>query len=468
MDLDQQLHAAYARHENDPLNFATLRKICDTLIALGREDELIAWADRALALGAQRGDFHAMRAFALDLHGRHAEAVETRLHDPSMFSEPVLARVRLGYSLMMAGQLARAIPLLEAARQPGPHNTPGLRATASYLLGETMLKAGDPRGFALWLQRNDSGDAGSYRPAGIPEWAGELDLRGQRVLVVHQLGFGDNFLLAACVADWQAAGATVMLSCDLQIHALMEASLSHCEVISVPRPLQTHGPLPDAVQEHVDAFAPHFYATLLHLPLLGVARAPASAYRFRPYLRVPHAKQGVAAQWAGQLRARHPGRRLVGLFWDCHQRHHPGLGATMRCWAARRSLPLDALNRLVTHPALQDRIHFVTLHHPLTEAEAGTPAGSVDRYQPGIHLFDDTAACIGELDAVLAVDSAVANLAVMMGKPTCVPVNTSGDWRWGSRGVASPWIDGATVLRQTQEGNWDDVVCDAVAWLAAL
>lgn len=466
VDLSQQLSASCARHEHDPRNLAIVREICDTLIALEREDQLLPWADRALALGAQDPEFLAMRAVALDLQGRHAEAAEAWLHNPSMSSAPQLAQLRLGYSLMMAGDLARAIPLLEEARRPAPSSTPQIRASAEQLLGEAMLKAGDPRGFTHWLQRNESGDAGSYRPAGVPQWAGESDLRDRRVLVVHQLGFGDNFLLAACVADWQRAGAKVMMTCDPQIHALMQVSLPGCDVVSAARPLQMHGPLPDAVRPFVDAFAPHLYATLLHLPMLSAAQAT-SAYRFRPYMQAPHAKQKIAATWAQQLRAQHPGKKLVGLFWDCYQRHLPNVGSTMRCWATRRSLPLEALNRIVADPSLSAWIHFVTLHHPLVEAEAGAPAG-VDRYLPGIHLFDDTAACIGELDAVLAVDSAVASLAAMMSKPTCVLVNTSGDWRWGSQESASPWVDGATVMRQSQEGDWAPVVRNAATWLAAL
>jgi hypothetical protein len=465
IELEQRLHAAYARHEHDPHDLANVREVCDTLIALTREDELLPWADRALALGAQHPDFLAMRACALDLQGRHAEAVETRAHDPSMSSEPALSRLRLGYSLMMAGDLERAIPQLDEARQPSASATPRIVATAGHLLGEAMLKAADTRGFAHWLKRNESGDAASYRPVGVPEWAGESDLRDRRVLIAHQLGFGDNFLLAACVADWRAAGATVMITCDPQAHALLQASLPECDVVSAERPSASHGALPDAVQLRVEAFAPHLYATLLHLPLLSAAQQP-SGFRFRPYMRAPHAKQQIAAEWARQLREQHPGKRLVGLFWDCYQRHLPHVGSTMRCWATRRSLPLGALNRIVTDSFLSDRIRFVNLHHPVTEAAAGAPAGDVDRYLPGIHFFDDTAACIGELDAVVAVDSAVANLAAMMGKPTCVPLNTSGDWRWGRHGTASPWVKGVTVLRQTHEGDWGPVVENAATWLA--
>jgi hypothetical protein len=465
LELEQRLHAAYARHEHDPHDPESVREICYTLIALSREDELLPWVDRALALGAQHPDYLAMRGFALDLLGRHTEAAETRMHDLAMSSDPALSRLRLGYSLMMAGDLERAIPLLDEVRQLRASAPPKLVATAGHLLGEAMLKAGDTRGFAHWLDRNESGDAASYRPVGIPEWAGESDLRNRRVLIAHQLGFGDNFLLAACVADWRAAGATVMITCDPQVHALMQASLPGCEVVSAERPLDSYGALPDAVQLRVEAFAPHLYATLLHLPLLSAARQ-ASGFRFQPYMRAPFAKRQIASAWARQLRAQHPGKQLVGLFWDCYQRHLPHVGSTMRCWATRRSLPLEMLNRIVTDPVLTERVHFVNLHHPVTEASAGVPAGDVDRYLPGIHFFDDTAACIGELDSVVAVDSAVANLAAMIGKPTCVPVNPSGDWRWGNESTASPWVEGVTVLRQTHEGDWDPVVANVVAWLA--
>ncbi|RZF24419.1 tetratricopeptide repeat protein [Paraburkholderia sp. UYCP14C] len=441
-----------------------MREVCETLIALRREDELIPWTERALILSPNHPYFLALHAHALDLLGRHAEAAATWPHHPSRSHDPVLYRVRLGYSLMMAGNLEKAIQLLDEALRTVDSDNTHVRATAEQLLGEAMLKAGNSHGFAHWLARNESGNAASYRPIGIPGWAGEPDLHGKHVLVTHQLGFGDNFLLAACVADWQAAGASVMITCDPQVHTLMRASLRGCKVVSAPRPSRLHERLPDDVQARVETFAPHLHVTLLQLPLLKAGRS-VSGYRFQPYVRAPLAKQQIAKGWARQLRQQHSGKSLVGLFWDCEQRHHPELSSEMRCWAKRRSLPVKTLDRVVTDPAVASRVHFVSLQHPLVEASAGAPVGNVSRYLPGIYHFDDTAACIGELDAVLAVDSGVANLAAMMGKPTCVPVNTSSDWRWGTQGATTRWIDGAKVLRQTHESNWDPVVQEAVAWL---
>lgn len=461
-----------AQESQESQDISSLRQVCHELAELGRAEELLQWCDKALALYPHESGFTGLRALALSLLGRHAEAADTWARDPSCADDPASCRLRVGYNLMMAGDLARAIPLLDEARRIAAPDGIKYRifVEAGHYLGEALLKAGDPRGFAYWLMRNeDPSSAASYYPAGIPVYTGggqEPDLRGRRVLITHQLGFGDNFLLGACVRDWLDAGAKVMFTCDPQTHALMQSSLPGCEVVSASRPLQWRQPLPQNVLARMQAFAPHLYGTLLHLPLLKAARAT-SGYHFLPWIRASHAKQQVAAQWASWLRAQYPKKKLVGLFWDCYQRHAPEdeVSIILRWWAKRKSLPLDAVNRLVTDGAVANQVHFVNLHHPMVEAAAGTPAGNVSRYLPGIWDFDDTAACIGQLDAVIAVDSAVANLALMMGTTTCVPVNTSRDWRYGCHGTTSPWLTNVTVLQQTRESDWDPVVRNLAAWL---
>jgi hypothetical protein len=203
IDFKQRLFAAQTRYyANDSHDIEIVREICDALIALKREGELLLWADRALALSPNAPDIVAMRASSLNLLGRHAEAADVWASNPLLSGDPALYRVRIGYGLMMAGDLARAIPLLEEARGIAASSNVPILATVEHLLGEAMLKAGDSGGFAHWLMRNrDLGSAGSYCPVGIPMWAGEKDLRGRRVLITHQLGFGDNFLLAALLTS---------------------------------------------------------------------------------------------------------------------------------------------------------------------------------------------------------------------------------------------------------------------------
>ena len=130
-----------------------------------------------------------------------------------------------------------------------------------------------------------------------------------------------------------------------------------------------------------------------------------------------------------------------------------------------RSVPLTQIERLTTHPALTRELQFVSLHHPVAELANGTPRGAMSHYGPGIANFADTAACIEQLDAVLSVDAVAANLSAMVGKPTAVLVNPTGEWRWGQTGARTPWMSAATVLRQTQMGEWHDVISRAIGWL---
>ncbi|MCX5540336.1 hypothetical protein M3A49_12660 [Paraburkholderia sp. CNPSo 3076] len=245
-------------------------------------------------------------------------------------------------------------------------------------------------------------------------WNGQRDLRGERVLVTHQTGFGDQFLLFATVRQWRDAGADIMLTCDHAIHGLIQASLPGCTVLAAAHPLAVSAPLPTEAQETIKSFAPTLQATLLHLPLLAADDSPRPQPYFDACLRAPAAARERASTWSQTLRAREPGKRLVGLFWDCAQRHATDIGSKERCWAGLRSVPLAQVERFTTHPALTREVQFVSLHHPVAELANGTPRGAVSHYGPGIASFADTAACMEQLDAVLSVDAVAANLSTMV------------------------------------------------------
>lgn len=464
-NIDQFLREALAAHARASADLAPLRDICRALIHLKREDELLPWVDKALALNPHGADFVRLRTHALTLLGRHADAVETWLQYASLPWEGAYYPLKLGHQLVMAGDFERGIPMLERARQVALARNESFASAAEHLLGEALLKTAQTRGFAHWLARNQD-DSGSYRPNDIPAWTGQQDLRGKRILVTHQLGYGDQFLLFSCIPHWIAAGATLMISCDPPLYKLMKASLPQCVVVSAVRPTQRYAQMPEELMPAVRAFAPDMHVCLLHLPILAAERTALPEVHFRAYVQAPSVERNIAAAWARDLRLKYPGKALIGLFWDCTQRHFHDLGSTMRCWAARRSLPLTAASRLLTDAKVEALAHFVSLQHPSTGALSGTPAGNISQYDPVIKDFADTAACIEQLDAVIAVDSGVANLSAMMGKPTVVLTHTSGDWRWGSQGSATPWMHDVTVLRQRSTGDWSPVVEEAIHWLS--
>ncbi|QGZ61685.1 glycosyltransferase family protein [Paraburkholderia acidisoli] len=466
---EQRLLAALQAHAHAPENVDRLVEICNALIHVRRNEQMLPWADKGLALEPTHCGLLYARAHALRLLGRHAEAAASWRAHRSLAWPPLYCETRLGRDLYLSGEIASAIELLsEAVRTAGDSEERDAQKARKWL-AEALLATGDPAGFTHWLARN-RGDSGSYRYAEAPMWNGQRDLRGERVLVTHQMGYGDQFLLYASLRHWLDAGATVMFTCDPPIHGLLQASWPDCTVVPTERPLAVATTLPPEALAAARAFAPTLQATLLHLPLLTQHDSTPPTPFFPAYLRAPEDARARAATWAQALRARRPGKRLAGLFWDCAQHRVASNGSKERCWAGLRSVPLAQIERLTLDPALAREVEFVSLHHPAAEMQSGTPRGAISHYGPGIATFADTAACLEQLDAVISVDAALANLGAMSGKPTAVLANPTGEWRWGhaaTSGARSPWMTGVTVLRQTEMGDWRDVISQATGWLLA-
>jgi ADP-heptose:LPS heptosyltransferase len=75
---------------------------------------------------------------------------------------------------------------------------------------------------------------------------------------------------------------------------------------------------------------------------------------------------------------------------------------------------------------------------------------------------------IGELDLVIAVDTAVAHLAGAMAKPLWLLVPHIQDWRWLRGRNDSPWYPTARLFRQPQIGDWDGAIAAMAKELAEL
>ncbi|MBN3809730.1 hypothetical protein [Paraburkholderia sp. Ac-20347] len=463
-DPEHRLVAAFAAHARAPLDPAALLDICHALIGVQRDEQMLAWAEKGLALAPGHAGFVHARARALRLLGEHARAAQTWIDAAQTSWSPLFYEARLGRDLYLSGETHQAIAILERAVNSAlPDDNPD-KLRARKWLAEALLSLGDARGFTHWLYRNQ-GDSGNTRHADVPMWNGQRDLRGERVLVTHQMGYGDQFMLYGALRHWRDAGAEIMVTCDAPIHSVLEASLPDCRVVAARRPLAVCAPIEASLLPDVHDFAPTLQATLLHLPLLTAHDTPRPDPYFPAYIRAPESARENGAAWSQAMRAQHRGKLLVGVFWDCAQRHSQTLRSKERNWARLRSMPLDALERLTTNPALGERVQFVSLLHPGVEMHGGTPRGHFSHYAPAIGTFADTTACIEQLDAVVSVDAGVANLAAMTGKPTAVLVNPTGEWRWGKDGTHSPWIRDAHVLRQQTMGDWSNVIAATLDWL---
>jgi hypothetical protein len=80
--------------------------------------------------------------------------------------------------------------------------------------------------------------------------------------------------------------------------------------------------------------------------------------------------------------------------------------------------------------------------------------------------MEDTARIIDRLELVIAVDTAVAHLAGAMGKPCWLLLPHRADWRWMTERTDSPWYPQHRLYRQSEPGNWREVIDRVKADLA--
>jgi hypothetical protein len=72
--------------------------------------------------------------------------------------------------------------------------------------------------------------------------------------------------------------------------------------------------------------------------------------------------------------------------------------------------------------------------------------------------FLETAAIITNCDLVITSDTSVAHLAGGLGKTTWLLLQKTPDWRWGLEGDSSFWYPSMRLFRQTERGNWNEVM----------
>ena len=70
----------------------------------------------------------------------------------------------------------------------------------------------------------------------------------------------------------------------------------------------------------------------------------------------------------------------------------------------------------------------------------------------------DTAAQVAQLDLVISVDTSVAHLTGALARPVWVLLSINSDWRWLLTCEDNPWYPTARLFRQSNAGDWSDVV----------
>ncbi|MCK9988202.1 MAG: hypothetical protein AzoDbin1_04674 [Azoarcus sp.] len=391
-----------------------------------RFDDGIAEAEKAIAASPCFWGGWALLGETCNEVGNHARAELCGTIAANLAPDNENARLNLAHLLKEQQRLDEAESHYRAwlARHPG-------NAEARFGLAGALLMRGHYReGWPLFEARWELPRHGGVKFSGALQWTGEAV---GRLLLYAEQGLGDTLQMLRFLPDAiRRAGGAVTLLVPPPL-ARIARRASGAEGIAIVTALPD-GAVFDAA------------CGLMSLPGIAAVTMPAEAAAPAPYLGHDPAR---AAHFAARL-AGLPGRKL-GIVW---------LGGQAGSANRRRRLPEAALLPLLTLPEWTP----VSLQFGIAKPEiAGHPLVDLT---DDIADFEDLAAAMKAVDAVVSLDSGPAHLAGALGVPTWILVPWLHDWRWGLGGERSDWYPSATLVRQAVGGSWDAPIAGLVAQLS--
>jgi hypothetical protein len=313
----------------------------------------------------------------------------------------------------------QALQCLDRAAEISPRD-PGI----TWEQAQNLLSLGRYRaGFEAYEARWALGEL-SHPPYTCAAWRGE-SLRGKRILLHAEQGFGDTLLAARYIALVKARGAWVALVCQPELLRVLEASGAD---LLIPR----GDSVPDA----------DFHCPLMSLPgrftrcreeippPLSITLDASTQDKFSDLEIADPRVLRVGAVWSGSTTFKRNHLRALGL-------------EDFLSFADLASVQLFSLQQ--GSPRLQLQ-------------QLGSPVPMID-LADRCEDFADTAAALSRLDLVLMTDSSVAHLAGSLGVPVVNLLSYAPYWIYcGGEVGRTPWYPSHHLLRQPAPGAWAPIL----------
>lgn len=252
-----------------------------------------------------------------------------------------------------------------------------------------------------------------------PIWD-QSDLRGKTVIINLEAGYGDNIISARFATEVANRGGKCILCCDKTLHSLFSRipGVSSCITL---------GQVP---YTYHDFWIPGFSCSWL----FGHTK---DTIPNKPYL---FADQKLVSVWADKLKTDR--KYKIGIRWSGNPQFE------------HQQFRLFPAQNLINMHRGNDHIQFYSLQRDNDLREL--PDNIID-LNTELKSWEDTAACMENLDLIITSCTSVAHLASALGRPTwvIVPILPYHIWAYGDR--HSPWYQRTTrVYRQTKFGEWGE------------
>ncbi len=410
---------------NDPHYVAAKINRTNSLIELGRPADALAEIDAVLATSPHDVRALNLRGLALTLLDRYEEALKAFDAIFAVDPDMAIAYNNRGNAQAALGRFAEARSSFQIAAEIVP-----TLATARTNEALAYMVAGD---FATGLAKYEA-RPGKDRHVDVPLWLGREPIADKTLLIHFEQGFGDTLQFVRYAKLVAARGARVVVEAQA---ALMPVLAS---VPGVAVAVAAGEPLPPCDLRCPMLSLPLAFGTTLDTVPAEVPYLAAPAERLAPW----------RARFAGD------GKRRIGLVWAGNPKHKND---------RNRSIAPERLAPLFAVPGVQ----WIALQPDPSPRDRAWLAGRAEIQNVGeaVADFGDTAAVMAALDLVLSVDTAAVHLAGALARPIWIMLPFAPDWRWLMGRSDSPWYPTARLFRQPGPGDWDAVVAEVAAALAA-
>jgi hypothetical protein len=355
--------------------------------------------------------------------GRHTEADEAHARALRLLSDNGQLLFNALISKRKATAFHEALTMMEKALATDPQS-----AQLRWERALTLLQVGEyEQGFKDYEYRRGIATYRTRPTPGTP-WDGG-DLKGKRIFLSTEQGFGDTLMAARYVPLVKARGGRILFECHPELRRVL-------------------GSL--AVDEFVPAghAFPNFdvQASQMSLPYLCGTR-----YDSVPPPVALHIPPDARAKAARVLGPAEPGILRVAIIWS---------GRVTFADNARRATSLKSFLQFGNVPGV--RLYSLQKGPPEEQLDQLGSRMLVTPLGPHIEDFADTAAFLEKLDLLIMTDSSTAHLAGSLGTPVWNLVQFMPYWIYGDRGQHTPWYPSMRLFRQKDDQDWSPVFAEAM------
>lgn len=419
--------------KHQPDNALALQLLGALFLQQNRFSEALALLSKAIEIDPVNVDAYQNRAVLFKKIGDWSEALAD--YDMVFSLKPnAIAHFNRANLLDHMGAFDKALIEYDEAIRLDPKNESFVTNKCHLLLRLGHFKAGWKLYERRWKRKSFAQKKRYFEKPQLMQLGHLQDIKGKRVLLHWEQGYGDTIQFCRFVSILSNLGAEIILEVQKPLFELMKSLNGVNTLISSG--------------DDIPPF--DFYSPLMSLPfVLNTTLSTIPAPKF--YLQSMAEKQ---AKWARLLGASQQPR--IGIVWSGSVTHKNDQNRSMKLKTILQGIPAE-----YEKISLQKEVR-------VNDAKVLMRMPHIKHFGPELKDFSDTAALIEHLDAVVSVDTSVAHLAGALGKPVHLLLSHEIDFRWLTDRPDSPWYPSMTIYRRKLTADWSDVMQQVTAELRVL